>query len=97
GGNGGLVEVHSGGAIQTGGDFSTGLLTQSVGGGGGNGGFNVSAAIAAGGGGAVSFAVGIGGSGANAGNGGVVDTDFDGTISTGGDDAGGAVIQSIGG
>ncbi|MBN8813332.1 MULTISPECIES: autotransporter outer membrane beta-barrel domain-containing protein [unclassified Sphingomonas] len=97
GGNGGLVEVHSGGAIQTDGDFSTGLLTQSVGGGGGNGGFNVSAAVAAGGGGAVSFAVGIGGKGANAGNGGVVDTDFDGTISTGGDDAGGAVIQSVGG
>ena len=97
GGNGGLVEVHSGGAIQTDGDFSTGLLTQSIGGGGGNGGFNVSAAVAAGGGGAVSFAVGIGGKGANAGNGGVVDTDFDGTISTGGDDAGGAVIQSVGG
>ena len=97
GGDGGLVEVKSGGAIQTDGDFSTGLLTQSVGGGGGNGGFNVSAAVAAGGGGAVSFAVGIGGKGANAGNGGVVDTDFDGTISTGGDDAGGAVIQSVGG
>jgi len=97
GGNGGLVEVNSGGAIQTGGDFSTGLLTQSVGGGGGNGGFNVSAAVAAGGAGAISLAVGIGGSGANAGNGGEVDTDFDGTISTGGDDSGGAVIQSIGG
>ena len=97
GGVGGLVDVNSGGAIQTDGQFSTGLVAQSVGGGGGTGGFSV--AVTGSGAGAVSgsVSVGVGGSGGLGGAGGTVNADFDGTILTRGDDAGGAIIQSVGG
>ncbi|WP_269514563.1 autotransporter outer membrane beta-barrel domain-containing protein [Brevundimonas subvibrioides] len=97
GGRGGQVAVDSGGLIQTRGDFSTGLVAQSVGGGGGNGGFTVTIAAAAGAAGAASVSVGVGGSGGSGGAGGQVTADFDGAIHTGGDDAGGALIQSVGG
>ena len=97
GGLGGVVEVNSGGAIQTDGQYSTGLVAQSVGGGGGTGGFSV--AITGSGAGAASAAVsvGVGGSGGLGGAGGIVDAEFDGTILTRGHDAGGALIQSVGG
>ncbi|MBR9824543.1 MAG: hypothetical protein GYB36_01925 [Alphaproteobacteria bacterium] len=97
GGQGGTVNMNSGGAIRTEGNFSTGLVAQSVGGGGGNGGFTVSIAAAAGGGIGASVGVGVGGSGGGGGIGGTVDSTFNGTITTLGDDAKGALIQSVGG
>ncbi|MFN3931270.1 MAG: hypothetical protein ACK4JY_05910 [Brevundimonas sp.] len=97
GGQGGLVEVSSGGAIETRGDFSTGFLTQSVGGGGGNGGFSVAFAGSGAGVASAAAAVGVGGSGGSGGVGGTVDALFDGTILTGGDDSRAALIQSVGG
>jgi hypothetical protein len=97
GGVGGGVTIDAGGAIETAGNYSTGLVAQSVGGGGGNGGFTVSISAAAGVGGAASAAIGIGGSAGSGGAGGVVDATFDGSIYTAGDDAGGALIQSVGG
>src|SRR5690606_40209854 len=63
GGEGGLVTVDSGGAISTSGDFSTGLITQSLGGGGGNGGFAISFAGSGAGVASASAAIGVGGSG----------------------------------
>jgi hypothetical protein len=97
GGNGGLVVLDAGGSIYTRGQFSTGLLAQSVGGGGGNGGFSTSFSITAAGVGAASVGTGVGGSGGEGGDGGVADANYDGLILTVGDDARGAVIQSIGG
>ena len=97
GGLGGEVDVNSGGAIQTDGQFSTGLVAQSVGGGGGTGGWTVAVSGSGAGGVSGSVSVGVGGSGGVGGNGGVVDATFDGTILTRGDDAGGALIQSVGG
>ena len=97
GGIGGQVDVISGGRIATHGEFSTGLLAQSVGGGGGAGGFSVSASGAGAGGLAGSVAVGVGGSGGSGGVSGLVHTEFDGDILTLGDEAAGAIIQSVGG
>jgi len=97
GGNGGLVTLDAGGSIYTGGQFSTGLLAQSVGGGGGNGGFSTSLSITAAGVGAASVGTGVGGSGGDGGDGGVADATYDGAITTIGDDSRGALIQSIGG
>ena len=97
GGAGGLVSIHSGGAIHTNGLFSTGLLAQSVGGGGGNGGFSIAFSGAAAGVASASVAVGVGGSGGLGGLGGTVDAVFDGTIATLQDDSRGALIQSVGG
>ncbi|MCI5076916.1 autotransporter outer membrane beta-barrel domain-containing protein [Oricola sp.] len=97
GGNGGTVDIDSGGSIVTTGDFSTGLLGQSVGGGGGKGGYNISIAVALSDTFALGVPIGIGGSGGDGGRGGTVDVAFDGTISTAGDDAAGALIQSVGG
>jgi len=107
GGLGGTVLMDSGGSIITGGDFSTGLLAQSVGGGGGAGGFSVAAGVAASETAALAITVGIGGSGGDGGAGGIVDVSFDGDIATGvngedgfdygGDNSVGALIQSVGG
>lgn len=97
GGDGGTVDVDSGGAIVTLGEFSTGLVAQSVGGGGGNGGFNVSVAVSGSAGISGSLAIGVGGSGGDGGDGSTVYSLFDGDISTFGDDARGALIQSAGG
>ena len=83
--------------VRNSGEFSTGLLAQSVGGGGGAGGYSLSLSAAAAGGSSLSLATGVGGSGGTAGNGGTVDADFDGSITTYGDDAAGAIIQSVGG
>ncbi|EGF91748.1 outer membrane autotransporter barrel domain protein [Asticcacaulis biprosthecium C19] len=83
--------------VRNNGEFSTGLLAQSVGGGGGKGGFSISASVAAAGGGALALAGGIGGSGGTGGDGGLSDVDFNGSITTLGDDAAGALIQSVGG
>jgi hypothetical protein len=97
GGAAGEVRVNSGGAIQTDGQFSTGLVAQSIGGGGGAGGWSVAVSGSGAGGVSGSVSVGIGGSGAAGGDGNLVDASFDGTILTTGDDSGGALIQSVGG
>jgi hypothetical protein len=105
GGLGGAVTINSGGKIITGaragnerfGDFSTGLVAQSVGGGGGNGGFSISVAGSGAGAASGSVAVGVGGRGGSGGQGGTVTTAFDGDITTYGDSSGGALIQSVGG
>ncbi|MGY6531801.1 hypothetical protein [Glycocaulis sp.] len=97
GGAGGTVILDSGGQIITEGDFSTGLVAQSVGGGGGSGGFAISVAGSGAGAGSGAVAAGVGGSGGDGGAGGTVNATFDGEIYTIGDDAGGALIQSVGG
>ena len=85
------------GDILTGGDNSTGLLVQSVGGGGGNGGFSVSAAISGAGTGSGAAAVGIGGSGGSGGLSGKVISAHLGAVTTAGKNATGIVVQSLGG
>ena len=97
GGSAERVFVDLGGSIATLGDFSTGMIAQSVGGGGGAGGFSVAAGVAAAGVASGSITVGLGGDGGAGGAGRSVDATFDGTISTRGDHSLGAVIQSVGG
>ena len=97
GGEGGLVTMDAGGSIVTEGQFSTGLLAQSVGGGGGSGGFTVSASVAGDPVASLAIGVGVGGSGGAGGLGGIVDATFSGAIRTVEDDSRGAVIQSVGG
>jgi hypothetical protein len=97
GGDGGLVTIDSGGAIQTEGDFSSGFIAQSVGGGGGNGGFSIALSGAGAGGASGAVSVGVGGFGGDGGIGNTVNALFDGQILTLGDDSLGALIQSVGG
>ena len=102
GGDGGIVQIDSGGSILTSGSFSTGFVSQSVGGGGGKGGFSVSVAGAGSDGIAITGALGIGGTGGSGGLGGNVTSVFNGDITTGntngsGSDSAGAIIQSVGG
>jgi hypothetical protein len=106
GGAGGDIELTYNGAIATGieagqaggsdGFGSTGALIQSIGGGGGSGGSVISAQAG------LSLAglnvnQTLGGSGGDGGRGGTIDAHLGGSIQTGGDNAGGAVIQSVGG
>ncbi|MBC2886317.1 autotransporter outer membrane beta-barrel domain-containing protein [Ochrobactrum sp. CM-21-5] len=88
GGNGGEVTVGNGGAIQTKGLASRGIMAQSIGGGGGAGG------TAAG-----QIALAMGGVGSNGGSGGAVSVSNtgSGTIHTVGNLADGIMAQSIGG
>ncbi|ATQ43306.1 hypothetical protein CSW64_13200 [Caulobacter mirabilis] len=97
GGKGGVVTVDSGGSIFTENNFSTGLVAQSVGGGGGTGGFSIAFAGSGAGAASASASLGLGGAGGKGGAGDLVDARFDGSIRTKGDDARGAVIQSLGG
>ncbi|WP_409413325.1 hypothetical protein [Altererythrobacter sp. MF3-039] len=64
GGRGGAVNITQGGTILTTGDFSTGIVAQSVGGGGGNGGLAAGASAFVG--------VAVGGKGGGGGDGGIV-------------------------
>ena len=77
------------GNLTTNGDFSNGILAQSVGGGGGNGGVAVAAGAFA--------AVGVGGSGGAGGAGGEVDVDNRANIRTAGAQSHGILAQSVGG
>ena len=96
GGAGGDVTLRDGGGfIQTTGNFSNGLVAQSIGGGGGSGGFAVAGSAYAGAGLAVT--TGIGGTGGGGGAGGKVIVDFDGNIQTFGAASNAALIQSVGG
>lgn len=90
----GNVMVNSvGGAINTFGDHSYGLLAQSVGGGGGDGGFSVAGSISASP--SVNFA--MGGSGGGGGDGAAVTVNNHGVVNTRGNDSHGLLIQSVGG
>jgi hypothetical protein len=93
GGNGGSVNVNpddqSTGNITTLGEFSAGILAQSVGGGGGNGGDSTTVSP--------SVSVSIGGEGGSGGTGGTVNVYNLGTITTVGNQAHGIIAQSIGG
>jgi alpha-tubulin suppressor-like RCC1 family protein len=87
------VNVTSSGAtIHTDGERSYGLLAQSIGGGGGDGGFTVAGTVAKG-----SVALGLGGGGGVAGSGSAVSVTNRSAISTGGNDAHGVFVQSVGG
>ncbi len=90
-GDGGHVTVNnqSTGSITTSGDLAYGIYAQSVGGGGGGGGNVVSGSAVAG--------VSVGGSGAAAGSGGIVDVTNSGSITTNGLAALAIFAQSVGG
>ncbi len=94
GGDGGDVVVNldnrGQGGITTVGDFSIGLVGQSIGGGGGNGGAAKTASP-------VLFSVGIGGAGGGGGNAGEVDVTSSANLRTAGNQAFGILAQSAGG
>uniref|UniRef100_UPI000E50B328 hypothetical protein n=1 Tax=Oceanicella sp. SM1341 TaxID=1548889 RepID=UPI000E50B328 len=95
GGIGGMVSgVTFSGDIATYGDFSEGIVLQSIGGGGGTGGAaQATTSISV-----VRSFVGVGGSGGTGGSGGFIRASLDGgTIVTGGVAAHGLVAQSVGG
>lgn len=97
GGNGGEVVASTSGDITTQGDFSGGVLAQSVGGGGGNGGFDVAVSGSGAGTGSGAVAIGLGGSGAGGGNGSKVALTVNNNVSTQGKGSAGTVAQSLGG
>ncbi len=97
GGTGGSVTVLVDRAVETSGDRSSGIVSQSIGGGGGNGGFTVSAAVVGAGAGAGAVSVGLGGSGGTGGAGGSVNATARQAIETDGFASAGFVAQSIGG
>ena len=93
GGNAGAVEVKTSEQLETFGINSSGIFAQSVGGGGGNGGnvMNFSAGLN------ISFSIGIGGDGAEGGNGNLVAVNSDSNIITHGQSSNGILAQSVGG
>ncbi|WP_235075861.1 autotransporter outer membrane beta-barrel domain-containing protein [Asticcacaulis sp. AC460] len=111
GGSGGLVRATVTGDVQTGwadtvngiytrgGNGSSGITFQSMGGGGGNGGFNVTGGIALSFGDSVAggIGVGVGGFAGGGGNAGAVVGSLTGNVRTYGDKAHGVLVQSLGG
>jgi hypothetical protein len=97
GGQGGTVTLNAGGDISTTGQFSEGLIAQSVGGGGGKGGFSVTLGAAGTGGGAGAVSVGVGGHGGGGGDGGTVNVTYTGNVSTQGGESDAVIAQSVGG
>ena len=99
GNTGGTVTLDNSGLITTAGDFSIGVMAQSIGGGGGTGGDSTAASYAKGlqDGVSISVSVAVGGSGGIGGTGGAVNVTNGGTIATLGQDAYGVFAQSIGG
>jgi len=98
GGDGGAVTATLGGTLQTFGDWSDGLVAQSIGGGGGAGGTSTASGSEA----TAQIDLAVGGSGGAGGRGGTVTlvttTGADRpTVSTAGYGAHGVVLQSIGG
>ncbi len=85
------------GYVQTTGDNSSGIITQSLGGGGGNGGLNITGTITASKEGSGSIAVGLGGFGGDGGDGKNVVSIVTGGVSTTGSSSDGVVAQSFGG
>ena len=95
GSSAGVVTVDQGGNISTAGNFSNGILAQSVGGGGGNGGFAGSLGFSLNG---ASLATNLGGTGGDGSDGGVVEIKrYDGEIRTTGNFSSGILAQSVGG
>ncbi|MTH95614.1 autotransporter outer membrane beta-barrel domain-containing protein [Roseibium sp. RKSG952] len=84
GGSGGQVEIYNFAEVTSTGSYATGILAQSVGGGGGSAH-------------STSGMQSFGGSGGSGGNGGAVYIQNKVAVSTSGDDATGAVSQSVGG
>lgn len=104
GGDGGSVNVNIGyetpigtGIGSESGDHSAAVVAQSVGGGGGMGGNSLAFAAAVGGKGAASVSTSIGGSGGSAGDGGKIDLQNMGYITTNGRMADGLYASSVGG
>ena len=103
GGTADTVQVTNDGGIITHGDFSQGIVAQSIGGGGGNGGRSIAATANIGlttdisPSVSVDFGLAIGGSGGAGNHGGVVDVKNVGGIDTEGDGSHGILAQSIGG
>jgi hypothetical protein len=90
GGNSDLVTILDSGTVQTGGDRSTAIFAQSIGGGGGNGGDAVSIAP--------TISVAVGGSGGPGGDGHEVHVTAEGSdIDTTGDNSHGIHAMSVGG
>ena len=100
-GTGDTVQVtsESGLPISTAGDFSYGVLAQSVGGGGGKGGTSIAGSLTITASDAPSGAFGfsLGGAGGAGGASNTVDVTVDNPVSTRGDHAGGIVAQSLAG
>ncbi|MRN50543.1 hypothetical protein GJU94_12000 [Brucella sp. 10RB9214] len=96
GSDGGTITADGYVNIDTKGDFSEGMLLQSIGGGGGAGGYTISGATASG---IISAAIsaGIGGAGGAGGAGGDASGTVKGTITTHGNQSNGMLVQSIGG
>jgi hypothetical protein len=94
-GNGGGVSLTRNGATQTAGDYSVGLMAQSIGGGGGNGGLSISGAF--GGTDTKNLGFTLGGFGGAAGNASEVDLTNTGAISTAGIQSQAIFAQSVGG
>ena len=84
GGDGAAVTVTNSATIRTSGNFSDGLLAQSIGGGGGNGGLSLAV---------VAPVLGLGGNGGAAGNGGLVTVTNSGSIFTAGHDSSALVAE----
>ncbi len=93
GSSGGTVLVTNTGQIVTGGEWSNGILAQSIGGGGGVGGGSTATAAQ----GTVAAAVGVGGSGGSGNDGGTVNVSNSGAIATSGAFSNGVLAQSVGG
>jgi len=93
GGDGGLAQAVNFGLINTQGQHSAGIFTQSVGGGGGSGGGALSRAIGA----QVSVSVAVGGKGGTGGDGGEADAYNLGQVQTMGGNAHAVFAQSVGG
>lgn len=100
GGNGGTAtHTQQGSHISTSGRYANAILLQSVGGGGGSGGIGSAASNAFNTDTTLTFTTALGGSGGNGGNGGTVNLTIDAgsSVTTKGDGARGALVQSIGG
>ena len=91
------VTATASGMIATEGDFSGGVVAQSIGGGGGNGGYTISANGSGAGTGSGAVSLGLGGAGAGGGAGKGVETDISANVFTFGADSIGILSQSIGG
>ncbi|CAN7249278.1 autotransporter outer membrane beta-barrel domain-containing protein [Devosia sp. LjRoot16] len=94
GGAGGQVDVLHAGVIETSGDFSHGIIAQSIGGGGGSGGFSIAGTLSDGGSGATGS---VGGTGGEGGAGGKVTVNNTGSINVTGQNSVGIFAQSVGG
>ncbi len=94
GASGEAVTADNIGDITTRGDFSNGILAQSIGGGGGTGGFSAAAGFSLQG---ASASNSFGGSGGAGSDGRAVDVSYSGNLNTYGDFSNGIFAQSVGG